>query len=149
MSPLAAAMVACVVAGVASTLQATFASILGRRVGVLQATTVAALTGGVIVAIGALVSGRGAGGIVAVFREPVWLWLLAGLFGATVVTTLTFAPPRIGVFATFALLIGGQLVASVLIDALGLFGVERVPVTVARLMGILLLVAGGALVLRR
>jgi bacterial/archaeal transporter family-2 protein len=66
-----------------------------------------------------------------------------------IVTALTFAPPRIGTFGTFALVIAGNLAAAVLIDSLGLFGVSRVPITVTRVAGLVLLAGGAALVLRR
>jgi transporter family-2 protein len=62
---------------------------------------------------------------------------------------LTFGRPHLGTFGAIALLVGGQLVASVLIDSLGLFGVDRVPFTLARGAGLVLLAAGAILALRR
>ncbi|MGH2676217.1 MAG: DMT family transporter [Actinomycetota bacterium] len=47
------------------------------------------------------------------------------------------------------MLITGQLAASLLIDSMGLFGMDRVPVSATRLAGLALLLAGGLLVLRR
>jgi transporter family-2 protein len=82
-------------------------------------------------------------------REPWWLWIVPGLAGAVVLTTFTFAPPRIGVFATFALLIAGQLLVGAVIDATGLFGVDRLPLTGIRMAGLALLAAGAILVLKR
>ena len=49
--------------------------------------------------------------------------------GAIVVTSITFTAPRIGTFATIGLLIAGQLAMGVLIDAFGLFGLEKIPVS--------------------
>lgn len=149
MSPVTAATIAALIAGVAAALQATLLGILGRQVGVLAATSVGAATGAILVFGANLVANRDMAGIVAGFRQPLWLWLLPGVLGAVVVTTITFAPPRIGVFGTFALLIGGQLLASVLVDSLGLFGVDRVPLSVTRVAGLALVLAGALLVLRR
>ena len=94
----------------------------------------------------AVVLGR-SGGIVSAIHQPPWLWL-TGVLGATIVLAITFAPPRIGTFATVALLIAGQLIAGVLIDAYGLLGSPRLPVTLARAAGLILVAAGAALTLK-
>jgi transporter family-2 protein len=95
------------------------------------------------------VANRTLSGVAAAMREPTWLWIPGGLLGVAVLATLTLAPPRLGTFGTFALLIAGQLAASVLIDTLGWFGMDRVPLSVTRLAGLALLASGAALVLRR
>ncbi|MGH2675078.1 MAG: DMT family transporter, partial [Actinomycetota bacterium] len=110
---------------------------------------IGAIAGALLIVVAAAVAGRGLGGLAEVLRQPAWLWVVPGVFGAAIVISLTYAPPRIGTFGTFALVIAGQLAASLLIDGLGLFGVERVPVTATRIAGLALLVAGGVLVLRR
>ena len=82
------------------------------------------------------------------FREPPWLWL-NGVMGAIVVLTITFTAPRIGTFATIGLLIAGQLAMGVLIDYLGLFGLDKIPLSAARIAGLVLLAGGAVLVLKR
>ena len=94
----------------------------------------------------AVILGRG-GGIVDALHQPVWLWSI-GVLGATIVLAITFAPPLIGTFATVALLIAGQLIAGVLIDAYGLLGSPRLPVTPSRAAGLILVAAGAALTLK-
>jgi transporter family-2 protein len=44
--------------------------------------------------------------------------------------------------------IAGQLTAAVIVDALGLLGVEKQPVTVVRLLGVAMLALGTYLVVR-
>lgn len=136
-----------VVAGIGGGLQAAISGSFGRRIGVLEATAFLATLGAVVLLVAAVVI-RGPGGIVEGFRHPPWLWL-AGIFGALVVFTLVFSPPQIGTFATIALLISGQLAAGALIDAFGLFGFDRVPLTLTRLAGLGFLAVGALLVLRR
>jgi uncharacterized membrane protein YdcZ (DUF606 family) len=65
------------------------------------------------------------------------------------VLAIAYAPPRIGTFATVALLIAGQLAAGALIDANGWLGSPRIPVTLARVAGLVLVTAGAALTLKR
>lgn len=147
MSGFQVAVALSVLAGIGGALQAAISGVFGRRIGVLEAAAFLAVLGSVLLVTVALIA-RGPAGIVEGFRHPPWLWL-GGVFGALVVFTFVFAPPQIGTFATLSLLIAGQLVAGSLIDALGLFGLERVPLTVTRGAGIGLLVVGAALVLRR
>jgi transporter family-2 protein len=135
------------VAGLAGSAQAALAGTLGRRIGTVQAATFSVLATAVVLLVVAVVTGRGAG-IVDAIRQPPWLWL-AGPLGAVILFTITFAPPRIGTFATVALLIAGQLIAGAAIDAFGWLGTERIPITAARIGGLVLLTAGAALSLKR
>jgi bacterial/archaeal transporter family-2 protein len=144
-----AATLVALAAGLAGAIQATVLGILGRRAGISAAAAAGALTGAAILAGIAVVAGRGPLGLGAAFRQAPWLWAGAGVLGAGIVTALTFAPPRIGILGTFALIIAGNLAAAVLIDSLGLFGAERVPLTLARVGGLVLLAGGATLVLRR
>jgi transporter family-2 protein len=146
-SPISSATIAALIAGAAAALQATLLGILGRRAGVLAATTIAAVVGSMLILAVVLVTDRE--GIGEGLRQPAWWWLVVGALGISVLTVLTYAPPRIGTFGTFALLIGGQLTASILIDSLGLFGIERVPLAATRVVGLVLVLAGAVLVLRR
>ena len=114
------------VAGVAGSVQVAVSGAFGKRIGVLEATAFGSLGAALIVCSLVLVTRQGFGGVAAGFREPAWLWL-NGVMGAIVVLTITFTAPRIGTFATIGLLIAGQLAMGVLIDYLGLFGLERIP----------------------
>jgi bacterial/archaeal transporter family-2 protein len=136
------------VAGVAGSVQVAVSGAFGRRIGVLEATAFGSLGAAIIVCSLVLVARQGFGGVLAGVREPPWLWLNA-VMGAIVVLSITFAAPRIGTFATIGLLIAGQLAMGVLIDAFGLFGLERIPLNAARLTGLLLLAGGALLVLKR
>jgi bacterial/archaeal transporter family-2 protein len=134
-------------AGLAGAAQAAIAGALGRRVGAVQAAGFGTAIAATLLVLLALVLGRG-GGMVAAVHQPPWLWL-TGALGATIVLAITFAPPLIGTFATVALLIAGQLIAGALIDAYGLLGSPRLPVTLARATGLILVGVGAALTLRR
>jgi bacterial/archaeal transporter family-2 protein len=137
------------VAGVAGSIQVAVSGAFGKRIGVLEATAFGSIVAALIVTSLVLAATRqGLGGVAAGFREPPWLWL-NGVMGAVVVTSITFTAPRIGTFATIGLLIAGQLATGVVIDALGLFGFERIPFTWTRGLGLALLAGGALLVLKR
>jgi transporter family-2 protein len=137
-----------VVAGLAGSVQVAVSGAFGKRIGVLEATAFGAIGAALIVSALVLITRQGFGGVAAGLREPPWLWL-NGVMGAIVVTTITYTAPRIGTFATIGLLIAGQLAMGVVIDALGLFGLERIPVGWERVVGLALLAGGAVLVLQR
>ena len=141
------AIVFSLAAGIAGAAQASVSGALGRRVGTIGAAGFGVILAAVLVVALALAFGRGAS-IVAAVDQPRWLWL-GGVFGAMIVLAIAYAPPRIGTFATVALLIAGQLAAGALIDAYGWLGSPRIPVTLARVAGLVLVTAGAALTLKR
>lgn len=141
------AIVFSLAAGIAGAAQAAVSGALGRRVGTVGAAGFGVVLAAILVVALAVVLGRG-GSIAAATHQPVWLWL-GGLFGAVIVLAIAYAPPRIGTFATVALLIAGQLAAGAAIDALGLLGSPRIPVTITRAAGLLLVAGGAALTLKR
>jgi transporter family-2 protein len=138
----------CVVAGLAGSVQVAVMGRFGDRVGVLEALTFATAIQLVLSLVILLAARSGVGGLGGAFRAPSWMWL-GGLMGLTVVLTITFAQPRVGATATIGILIAGQLVMGAAIDRFGLFGVDRIGISVPRGIGIVLLGIGAALSLVR
>jgi len=135
-------------AGVAGSVQIALLGTLGQRIGELETAAFAfVLTAVAGVAI-LLVARRSLAGLVDAVHEPMWLWF-GGLAGVFVVTAIVITGPRIGIVATSALLIAGQLAAATVIDRFGWLGVERVAVSWERVAGLSLLIAGALLTLRR
>ena len=135
-------------AGLAGSIQIAVMGRFGDRIGSLEALAFSLLVSTVI-ATAALVALRGSlDGFATAVRQPPWLWL-GGVMGFFIVFTITVAQPRIGTTATIGLLIAGQLAMGALIDRFGLFGVERIDLTLPRLLGIALLAVGAALSLHR
>jgi transporter family-2 protein len=135
-------------AGLAGSIQVAVSGTFGRRIGVLEAAAFGAVFAALILVALVAAANRGVGGIASGLGEPPWLWL-NGVMSAIVVVGITYAGPRIGTFATIALVIAAQLFMGVLIDAIGMFGLERIPLNWARVTGLVLLAGGSALVLRR
>jgi bacterial/archaeal transporter family-2 protein len=121
----------------------------GGRVGVMEALAFSTAIQ-LVIAFAALLAirGGGIGGLRHVGDTPVWMWV-GGLMGFTVVTSITYAQPRIGATAVIGILIAGQLVMGALIDRFGLFGVEQIAISPARVAGIALLGIGAGLSLVR
>lgn len=78
---------------------------------------------------------------------PWWAWL-GGTMGAVYVTAATVLAPRLGAATLTALVVTGQLAATIVIDHFGLVGFAVHPVNLARVAGAVMLCAGAVLVLR-
>jgi transporter family-2 protein len=137
-----------ILAGLAGSVQVAVMARLGERVGVFAALAWATMLTAGLAFLLLLVVRQGAGGIADAAQQPVWLWS-GSVMGLLIVLTVTFSGARIGVAATVAILIAGQLAAGVLIDRFGLFGVDRVAIHWPRIVGIALLAVGAALTLKR
>ncbi len=146
MSGLAVALA--VLAGLAGSVQVAVMGRFGSRVGVLEALAFSTAIQLLLAFVVLLAARAGLGGLHHVFRTPAWMWI-GGLMGFTVVTAITFAQPRIGATAVIGILIAGQLVMGAVIDRFGLFGVDQIGLSPARVTGILQLGIGAALSLVR
>ena len=75
--------------------------------------------------------------------------LVGGLLGAVYVFVAIEAVRTLGASGLTAVVITGQLVISVVIDRLGLLGIAKQGISVSRILGLVLLAAGVALVVRK
>ena len=147
-SGTATAVVLAGLAGLAGAVQAAVMGELGHRVGIVPALAFAVLVSLACALAALLVWERSFAGVRAALHEPAWLWL-GGVMSVFIVVAITVGPPRIGVTATLAIVIAGNLLCAALIDRFGLFGVERVALSRPRVVGFVLLAAGAALTLKR
>jgi bacterial/archaeal transporter family-2 protein len=127
-------------------LQAPINSNLGKATGSLPAALVSFAVGSLALAAIVVLSGK-AGGLASTF-DVSWYYLVGGLLGAVYVTTALIAVTSIGAGGIAAATVTGQLTASVVIDRLGLLGLDKVPLSASRLVGVGLLLAGTALIVR-
>ena len=80
-------------------------------------------------------------------RIPWWAWS-GGLFGAIFIGLAILLVPRLGAATFIALLVTGQMLASVTFDHFGWLGPAQRPIDVPRLIGVALLI-GGVVLIRR
>jgi bacterial/archaeal transporter family-2 protein len=127
-------------------LQAPINAGLGKETGSLPAALVSFIVGTVALAAIVVLSGK-AGGLGSV-GDVSWYYLLGGLLGAVYVANALIAVSSTGAGGVAAATIAGQLAASVAIDRLGLFGLDQIPLTPERILGVVLLFVGTLLVVR-
>ncbi len=129
-------------------MQAPVNSRLGKSVGSLQAASVSFLVGTTALLLITAFYKGGLGGIGKIGDAPWWA-LVGGLFGAVYVTVAILTVQTLGASGLTAVVIGGQLAMSVVIDRFGLLGLPRQSIGTSRIAGLALLVVGVALVVRK
>jgi bacterial/archaeal transporter family-2 protein len=127
-------------------LQAPINAGLGKATGSFAAATISFAIGTALLAAIVGVSGR-AGGIGEAAHVE-WYYLLGGALGAAYVFSALVLVDEIGAGGVAAATVTGQLTLSVVLDRLGILGLEETPLSAERLLGVGLLLAGTYLIVR-
>jgi transporter family-2 protein len=142
------AVILTALAGGLIALQAPINSNLAKSTGDLPAATVSFLVGTIALLLLVVVIGKAGGLTHAADSDVRWYYLLGGLLGAVYVANALVAVNSIGAGGVAAATVAGQLTASVIADRLGVLGLEQVSLSPARILGVVLLLAGTVLVVR-
>lgn len=103
------------------------------------------LIGLVLLALFAILTRPGAPVTTGVGRAPWWIWT-GGIFGATYILMSVIVTPRLGAALMLASTIVGQLGAALVVDHFGWFGGTVIPISVTRVLGVILLAIGVILI---
>ena len=141
-----AVAVAAVVGGLVVT-QAPLNSQLGRAVGGLEASVVALGISFLAILMLSAVTGD-IGGLRRIGDAPLHVAIGGGLAGALYVGSIVWTVRALGAGGLTAVTIAGQLGVAIVIDHFGWLGVEKSPITVAKVSGVLLLAVGTWLVIK-
>ncbi len=134
--------------GIAIAVQSTMTSRVGGIIGDIRTGILTNTLGGI--AAGSLM-------LIWLLREGPEVWkvppvvigvtALSGILGVLIITGISFSLQRAGIAAGLASVILGQLVISFIVDSLGIGGVEPIPISAARILGILVSAFGVYLLL--
>lgn len=147
MNPALFPVLIVVLAGGATALQAPTNARLASAVGSpVNAAFVSFAVGTVVLAVVAAVMHTRPdwAGVKAL---PWYAWV-GGVYGACFVVAAAWGVPRLGVAMTITLMVGGQLLISLVLDHFGALGVPRAPLNLGRVAGVALVLAGVLLVRR-
>jgi bacterial/archaeal transporter family-2 protein len=134
-----------VIGGVLLAIQAPTNALLGKASGSsIAAAFISFLIG--TMALGAAVAVTSGKLFGPGLKQVPWYAWLGGFYGAFFVAAAAFAAPRVGLGVFLTAAIAGQLVAALVLDHYGLFGLARHPVNVTRAAGLLLVLVGAVLV---
>lgn len=115
--------------------------------GPVIASVVSFIVGAVVLTVAAVAVSRAIPEIGEMASSPWWVWT-SGVLGSVYILASVILTPRLGAATTVGLFLAGQVVASIVIDHFGLLGVATQHVTLPRILGVLLVLAGVFLVQR-
>lgn len=141
-------MLATVAAGGVVAAQAPANNVLSKYVGTFGAASVSFIVGTTCVLAVTLAFAGGFEGDNGAASPAWYYWVLGGIGGALIVTTTLIAVRELGAGGVTAAVIAGQLALSVVLDRLGVLGLDERAITWERLLGITLLAAGTFLIVR-
>jgi bacterial/archaeal transporter family-2 protein len=119
---------------------------LGKVTGNLAAALVSFLIGTLALVVLVALAGQAEG--VGEARGVPWYLLLGGVLGAAYVFSALVTVSSIGAGGVAAATITGQLTFSLILDRIGFLGLEEAPITLDRIAGVALLLAGTFLIVR-
>jgi transporter family-2 protein len=132
-------------AGALVAMQPPINSKLGQAAGNFAAATISFIVGTLVLAVVTVAVG---GYHLDHLRHVPWWYFVGGFIGAVFVASSLITVRTLGAGGVVAATIAGQLTFSVVIDKFGLLGLPEKPLTVTRLLGVLLLAVGVFLVVR-
>jgi len=136
-----------ILSGAFIAIQAPINTQLARGLGLpVAAAAISFLAGAIVLGVITFFTTR-AQGIEIDWRAPApWMFLAGGALGAVYVTSSVLLTPRIGAAALMAFLVAGQLLAGMLVDRIGFLGVAVREISMGRLVGAMLLLAGALMI---
>ena len=136
-----------ILAGMLIALQGPINAQLAQGLGMpLAAAAASFVAGSVALVVLAAIATQLQGISIAWRVPPWWMFVAGGCLGAAYVTSAIILTPRLGTAATMALIVAGQLTAGLLIDRMGWFDLAVRELSIGRVGGAILLLAGALLI---
>lgn len=135
------------VAGIGIPIMATLNAGLGSQLHSPISAVIILVSVALLLSVGlsVLIGGTGFKGIASVN----WYFYLGGALFVLYILSVSWVIPRFGVANAIAFVLVGQLLAMSVIDHFGLFGTQVFPMSLKRVVGLVLMGLGAALVLSK
>ena len=135
-----------VIAGAVVPFQSAINANLGRGLGHPLWATLASLLVSILVLLPVILALRlPLPSLGFITKAPLWMWT-GGAFGVCYISLALVLLPKLGASGFIALAMAGQILASLLLDHFGLFGLVERQLTAPRLLGVLMLIGGVVLI---
>ena len=134
-----------VIGGVTVALQAQMMGLLDKSIGTLEGVFITYAGGGLLIGIAMLFM---RGGNLGAWQSAPWYAYASGALGLIIVGAIGYSAPRLGLVATFTIIVSAQFVVAALIDHFGVLGATTRPLDLSRMIGMALLLAGIWLTMR-
>lgn len=141
------AVIATIAVGGLVALQPPVNALLAKRLDVIGAACVSTCVSALFLLALYLILHGGFSGLAEALHAPSWQ-LTGGLIGAVLVSVSLVTVTHLGAGGVVAATVLGQLAVAAALDSAGVLGLDRTPLTPARIAGFALLLAGTLLVVR-
>jgi len=138
-------IIVAVIGGISVAFQAQMMGLLSKSIGTVEGVFVTYAGGGLLISL-VLIFMRG--GNLGAWQSVPWYAYTSGALGLIIVGTIGYSAPRLGLVATFTIIVSSQYIVAALIDHFGFLGATIRPLDVSRMLGISLLLAGVWLTVR-
>ena len=135
------ALLIAALAGSAMAFQGSLNAALGKVVGLLEATLIVMVIGTITALVALYPLGLSKGNLAKITEAP-WYQYLGGLLIVLITYAVVVSIPRVGVANATTAIIAAQVTTAALIDHFGLFGLEAIPFSWWKVLGLVLLAAG-------
>ena len=119
---------------------------VGKIIGVLEGNFLVHVIGTAVIFLLLFVIGIGDGSF-GKMREIPWYGYLGGVINVVIIYGVMASIPKLGAATATTAIIVGQVGTAMVLDWLGWFGLEKVPMSWLQFLGLALLAIGGRLML--
>ena len=145
MGSFALLIVIAVIGGIAIALQAQLMGLLDKGIGTIEGVFITYGSGGLLIAVIMLLQ---RGGNLSAWQGVPWYAYGTGILGLIIVGAIGYSAPRLGLVATFTIIVSSQFIVGALLDHYGLLGAVSRPIELSRLFGMAVLLVGIWLIIR-
>ena len=132
-------------AGLTMALQGSLNSVLGKKIGIFEAAFIVHLLAAIVIII--ILALKISEGNISGWREAPWYLYLGGILAVVITYTVIISIPKLGVAVATTAIVAAQVSTACIIDHFGAFGLEKIPFTWLKLLGIIFLIIGVRLLL--
>ncbi|MGI5891439.1 MAG: DMT family transporter [Bacillota bacterium] len=140
------ALILAAAAGISMAIQGAMNGALGRIIGMLEGNFLVHAIGLAAVAILLFAIGLGKGDLAKLTEVP-WYLYLGGVINVAIIFGVMVSIDKIGAGNATTAIIAGQLAMALIIDACGLFGLDKTGMTWGRGVGLVMMAVAAKLLL--
>ncbi|MGM9972972.1 MAG: DMT family transporter [Clostridiaceae bacterium] len=128
-----------IIAGALMSFQGIFNTKLSEKIGLWETNTIVQGSAFILTIIAVFFFGKGSFKEV---REVNKIYLLGGLLGVLIIFTVMMGMKNLGPTYAVAIILVAQLLTAAILEAFGLFGVEKTKFTLNEILGVAVMIAG-------
>ena len=132
-------MIFAIISGISMTLQGVLNTRLSSKIGIFETNVIVQGTALLLTLIISFFFGKGD---YRMIRDVNKFYLLGGVLGVIIIFTVMKSIDSMGATYAIAVILVAQLISAAIIDALGLFGSEKISFNLKEVFGVLIMISG-------